>query len=174
MVPCVLATVALTGCVAPLAHTYFVPNPQDGKPMQSSSCGFLSNNENSLQRKYGDLTVSVTPGYDSKGSLFVSFFVLYPSSDVSLDGGKIVVRETSRNKVLAANNIKVTRYGPDRSHPYTLATILSFPETALDIDTISVSVDIGALIVGGQQIELAPFRFKEQTSTDLFYASINC
>ena len=106
IVLCVLATVALTGCVAPLAHTYLVPNPMDGKPMQSSSCGFLTNNENSLQRKYGDLSVSVTPGYDSNGHLFVTIFVLYPSNDVSFDGNKIAVRETSGNKVLTPNNIK--------------------------------------------------------------------
>jgi hypothetical protein len=170
----ILTALLLASCVAPLSHTYFVPNPSDGKPVRSSSCGFLTNNENSLERKFGDFSINVTPQYLSDGKLSVTFFLLYPSQDIAFNSEKVEVRETTKDIVLKPTNTRTSSYGPDRTHPYTLAVTLYFPATASDIVSLTVSVHQGALTIGGREILLEPFRFKQETSTDFFYASINC
>jgi len=173
-----IATVAislfLAGCVAPISHIYFVPNPNDGKPVTSSSCGFLKNNENSIERKFDDFEITVTPQYFSDGKLVVNLFLRYPSPIIRFNPERVEVRETTQGAALAPVNFKTSSYGPDRSHPYTLSVTLFFPQTAPEINTLSVSLPQGALLVGDREITLEPFRFKQETSTDLFYASINC
>lgn len=164
----------LASCVAPLSHTYFVPNPSDGKPVRSSSCGFLKNNENSLERQLGDFSISVTPKYFSDGKLVVDLFLRHPSPVILLNPERVEVRETTKGVVLAPINTKTSSYGPDRTHPYTLSVTLFFSQTAPEINTLAVSLHQGALSVSGREITLAPFRFKQETSTDLYYASINC
>jgi hypothetical protein len=84
------------------------------------------------------------------------------------------VRETTKVVVLAPINVKTSSYGPDRTHPYTLSVTLFFSQTAQEINTLSVSLHQGALSVGDREVTLETFRFKQETSTDLFYASINC
>jgi hypothetical protein len=113
------ASILLSGCVAPIPHTYFVPNPSDGKPVKSSSCGFLKNDENSLQMQFGDLKVTVSPDYPSDKKLYVNFFLTYPSNDVTFDPEKVQVRETAKDLILHPVNTRVSSYGPDRTHPYT-------------------------------------------------------
>jgi len=168
------ASLFLSGCVAPIPHTYFVPNPSDGKPVRSSSCGYLKNNENSLQRQFGDLKITVSPDYPSDKRLYVNFFLTYPSKDITFNPEKVEVRETTKDLVLHLVDTRVSSYGPDRTHPYTLSVTLYFSLTAADIDSLRVALGKDALYVGGQEISLEPFRFKQNTSTDLYYASINC
>jgi hypothetical protein len=164
----------LLGCVAPITHTYFVPNPNDGKPVKSISCGFLKNDENSLQRQFGDLKITVSPGYPSNKKLYVNFFLTYPSKDIMFNPEKVEVHESTKDLVLRSVDTRVSSYGPDRTHPYTLSVILFFSVTAADIDSLRVSFGKNALYAGGQEISLEPVRFKQNTSTDLYYASINC
>lgn len=170
----VLATLFLTSCVAPLSHTYFIPNTNDGKPVRTSSCGFFKNNEDSLERKIGDLNVTVMPKYFSDGKLTVTFFLLYSSASIAFDPDKVEVLETTKRIALQPINKRVSSYGPDRTHPYTLSVTLFFSATATDIDSLKVIARPGALSVGGREIILEPYRFKQRTSTDLYYASINC
>lgn len=170
----VLASLLLISCVAPLSHTYFVPNPDDGKPVRSSSCGFLKNNEDSLERKLGDINITVTPYYPSDGKLSVTFFLRYPSPDISFNPEKVAVYETTKGVALEPINTRESSYGPDRTHPYTLSVTLSFSATASEIDSLTVSPRQGALLISGREIILKPFRFKQGTSTDFYYASINC
>ena len=175
-----LRTIALTtslflsGCVAPIPHTYFVPNPSDGKPVKSSSCGFLKNDENSLQRQFGDLEITVSPDYPSDKKLYVNFFISYPSKNITFNPEKVEVRETTKDLVLRSVNTQTSSYGPDRTHPYTLSVTLYFSVTSADLESLMVSLGKDALYAGGQEISLEPFRFKQNTSTDLYYASINC
>ncbi len=163
-----------TGCVAPMQHTYFVPNPEDGKPVRSSSCGFVDNNKEALERTFGELSVVVTPLYFGNGKLSLNFFLRHPSPVIFFDAKKVTVRESKKGVVLEPIDMRISSYGPDRSHPYTLSITLSFSATSSEIDALVVSLGEGALIVDGHEIALAPFRFKQSTTTDLYYASINC
>jgi hypothetical protein len=164
----------ISGCVAPISHTFFVPNPNDGKAVKSSSCGYLKNNENSLERKLGDLSITVTPQYFSDGKLVVNLFLRHPSPVILFNPQKVEVRETTKGVVLEPINTRKSSYGPDRTHPYTFSVTLFFNQSATDTNTLEVSLHQGALSVGDQEITLEPFRFKQETSIDLYYASINC
>lgn len=164
----------LSGCVAPISHTYFVPNASDGTPTGSSSCGFLTNKENSLKRKVGDLKFTVSPGYLSGKTLYVNFFLTFPSKGIRFNPKEIEVRETTKDLILHPVDTDESNYGPDQTHPYTLIVTLHFSETVADIESLRVSVGKGALYVDGEEVTLEEFRFKQNTSTDLYYASINC
>lgn len=157
-----------------MQHTYFVPNPEDGKPVRSSSCGFVDNNKEALERTFGELSVVVTPLYFGNGKLSLNFFLRHPSPVISFDAKKVTVRESKKGVVLEPIDMRISSYGPDRSHPYTLSITLSFSATSSEIDALVVSLGEGALVVDGHEIALAPFRFKQSTTTDLYYASINC
>ena len=169
-----IASFLLASCAAPISHTYFTPNPNDGKPVASSSCGFLKNNKNALERKLGDLSITVAPQYLSDGKLVVNLSFRQPSPVLSLNPEKVIVRDTTKEVPLDPIDIKVSSYGPDRTHPYTLWVALFFSQTAQDINALAVYFHEGALTINGRKIALEPFRFKQETSTDLYYASINC
>jgi hypothetical protein len=170
----VVATLLLSSCYAPLSHTYFVPNPADGTPVPSQSCGFLKNNKNTLQRQYGEVEISVTPAYDSNDQLSVTFGISNPSGNLWLYPERVEVRESSRDVVLDPVNVETSSYGPDGSHPFSLFVTLFFAVTASDVASLKVIPHDGALHVSGNEISLEPFRFTQATSTDWYYGSINC
>lgn len=174
LIAAMLATQLLTSCVAPLSHTYFVPNSADGKPVQSSSCGFLKNNQDALERISGNFSINVSAYYAGDGKLSVNLLFRYPSRNVEIKPENIRVQEATKNVSLEPVNTRVSSYGPDSTHPYTLSVTLQFSETATDINSLTISLRQEAVFVDGQEVPLTPFRFKQRTSTDLYYASINC
>ncbi len=170
----ILVSLLLTSCVAPITHTFFVPNSNDGEINRSSSCGFLSNNENTLKREFGNFTISVTPQYLSDGKLAVNFFMRNPTRNISFNGEKVRTIETTKDLKLIPESIKETDYGPGNTHPYTLIVTLIFSEKMSEIRSIKIVPMEGVLMINGKEVLLKPFRFEQKTSKDLYYASINC
>src|SRR6266568_953100 len=83
----------LSGCVvAPVSRTYYEPNPADGTPSRSASCGYHRAAEDMLKRDIEGITVSVVP--QSKNSQPPSVYVLIgqTSKAVELDPNRFEVR----------------------------------------------------------------------------------
>lgn len=169
-----VAALLLSSCFVPLSHTYYVPNPADGTPVPSQSCGFVRNNKSTLQRQYGELDIFVTAGHFSNGQLVVSFMLLNPAPTIAFDPKLVELRESTRDLVLTPVDTNISSYGPDRTHPYTLTVTLFFAATASDVVSLKVTPHDGALVVSDNEISLEPFRFTQATSTDWYYVSINC
>ena len=161
---------AISGCVVvPMNRTYYDPNPADGTPIQSASCGWNATAKDALKREIAGVGLSVFPTY-APGTPF-KLFVLLQRSGQSVE----VLAETAELKVGSeplshrATSVKVREAGPYfyKSIEYQFPVVDSAQEIAVLFPT-------GFLKIDGRTPEILPFRFSRVTRSDVYYGSINC
>jgi hypothetical protein len=162
--------IALAGCVvAPMTRTYYEPNPADGKPIRSTSCGWNATALDALQRDLKEIAVSVFPKYEKGRPFRVHVLLGRTSSSMELDPRKLELRTSSENAKIPPDTTNAKAAGPyfSRSIDYT------FP-ASFDADEIVVTFLPGFIKLDGKEIDISPFRFKRATKSDVYYGSINC
>lgn len=165
----VLAAAALSACVVfPTSRTYYEPNPDDGEPTPSQSCGYHRAADDGLTRKVEGLALSVFPRLDADEPLQISFLIGKTAKSVTVDAARVELRAGATT--VAPVTIKENEPGPYFSKSITL----TFPSSPDTLENIAVAFRAGFLKIGGIEINLAPFRFRKVTKGDLYYGSINC
>jgi hypothetical protein len=164
-----LAAIQVSCIVLPVSRTYFEPNPADGEPIRSSSCGYHLTANDALRRDIQGVQIEVFPSFTD--AAFV-LHITIPSSGrrakLSLD--KIVVITSPKNEV-----VKSIRF--ERPYPggyYEQIATIYFPALPNDVTEIAIVALSGFITIDGAALELKPFRFKKTEKMDVFYGSINC
>jgi hypothetical protein len=160
----------LVGCVvAPVNRTYFEPNPADGTPTRSASCGYHRAAEDQLKRDIEGITLSVLPRYKEGQPLAVYVLLGRTSKTVELDPKKFEVRFGSAavGEHPATTNVK-------DAGPYFFKSIDYVFPPSLVADDIAVIFLPGFIKLDGREVAVAPFRFRKVIKLDVYYGSINC
>jgi len=160
----------LVGCVvAPVSRTYYEPNPADGIPSRSASCGYHRAAEDQLKREIEGITLSVLPRYKEGQPLAVYVLLGRTSKTVELDPKKFEVRFGAA----AVGEHPATTTVKDAG-PYFLKSIAYDFSPSLAAEDIAVTFLPGFIKLDGKEIPVAPFRFRKVTKLDVYYGSINC
>jgi len=162
--------VLLAGCVAmPMNRTYYEPNPADGTPIRSSSCGWNATALDALERDIGGIVISVFPRYEKGKPL--SIYVLLGKPAKSVDTNFEMVELRARGS--AASVRPITTNTKSAGPYYFMSANYVFP-SSFDADEIALTFLPGFIKLDGRDIVVAPFRFKRTTKSDFYYNSINC
>lgn len=170
-----LAAQMLLGCVVyPTQRTYFEPNAMDGVPTPSQSCGYHNAKNDALVREVDGLHIQVTPHLEEGKPLSVTVLFRAPTAaDVSLE--KHELRSLVDGATFLPVSQKITTYAPDKTHPYYSRWVtLQFQPVPEHLTEIAIVFPIGSVSLNGQVFNLAPFRFRKVTRSDVYYGSINC
>jgi hypothetical protein len=160
----------LAGCVAmPMNRTYYEPNPADGIPIRSSSCGWHATALDALERDIEGIVISVFPRYEKGKPL--SIYVLLGKTTKSVDTNFEMIELRAGNNATSVRPITTTTKsaGPY----YFMSANYVFP-SSFDADEMSLTFLPGFIKLDGRDIVVAPFRFKRTTKSDFYYNSINC
>lgn len=163
------AVFAISACVVfPTSRTYYEPNPEDGEPTPSESCGYHRAANDGLERHVEGVTISVFPYLEDDKPLRISFLISRTARSLAVD--------TTQTELIAGAVI----VAPDTTEenepgPYFSKSItLTFASAADAPPNIALTFKPGFLKVDGTDIALAPFRFRKVTKSDIYYGSINC
>lgn len=160
----------LAGCVAmPMNRTYYEPNPADGTPIRSSSCGWNATALDALERDIGGIVISVFPRYEKGKPL--SIYMLLGKTTKSVDTNFGMIELRSGDGTAPAHPV-TTNAKP--AGPYFYMSINYVFPSSFDADEISLTFLPGFIKLDGRDIVVAPFRFKRTTKSDFYYNSINC
>lgn len=160
----------LAGCVAmPMDRTYYEPNPADGTPIRSSSCGWNSTALDALKRDIGRIEISVFPRYEKGKPLGI--YILLGKTLKSVDANYEMIEVRSSD---GATSVRPVTTNSKSAGPYFFMSInYAFP-SSFDADDISLVFLPGFIKLDGKDIDVAPFRFRRITRSDFYYNSINC
>ncbi|MBT1065197.1 hypothetical protein KJY73_16525 [Bowmanella sp. Y26] len=166
----------LTGCaVYPTSRTYFEPNPEDGTPRSSSSCGYNAAKNDSLLREYENFELSVTPHYKEGEDLQVTVLVQSKEKNVIINTSKIELFSSLNEGVVLALEANKTYYEPRSNWPYHMEWHhIIYPAKSESLNSFSIIFNSGSILLNGQAIEIKEFRFNKTKKNDIYYASINC
>lgn len=160
----------LAGCVAmPMNRTYYEPNPADGTPIRSSSCGWNATALDALERDIGGIVISVYPRYEKGKPL--SIYVLLGKTTKSVDTNFEMIELRAEDS--AASVRPITTNTKTAGPYYFMSANYVFP-SSFDADEISLTFLPGFIKLDGESIDIAPFRFRRITKSDFYYNSINC
>lgn len=125
----------LVGCVVvPMTRTYYEPNPADGTPIRSSSCGWHATALDALKKDLDGTAISVFPRYE-KGSPFGLYVLLGRTSrSVELDPEKMELR-TPDGKV----GVRAATTDTKAAGPYFFRSINYLFPPSYDADEIAVT-----------------------------------
>jgi hypothetical protein len=158
----------LTSCVVlPVNRTYYEPNPADGTPVRSSSCGWHDTALDALKRNVGGVEITVFPKYEKDQPLRI--YLLFGKTSDSVEISPEMFEVRSGDNTARPTTIVVQNAGPYffKSIDYTL------PSSSYG-EEISLIFLPNFLSLEGKDIEIEPFRFRLVTKPDVYYGSINC
>lgn len=162
----------LTACVViPINRTYYEPNPADGIPSKSSSCGYHSTAEDMLRRDVDGNTgiiLSVLPSQKEGQPLSVYLLISKSTFNVTIDPEKLGIR-FEKGEIVRPATTTMKDAGPN----FLKSINYVFPK-AFSANEIAVVFYRGFININGHEIDIAPFRFKKITKPDIYYGSINC
>ena len=166
----------LTGCaVYPTSRTYFEPNPEDGMPRSSSSCGYHAAKNDSLIREYEEFELSVTPHYKEGENLQVTVLVQSKEKHVIINTSKIELLSSGNEGAVLPSEANKTYYEPRSNWPYHMKFHhIIYPAKSESLNSVSIIFNAGSVLLNGQAIEIKRFRFNKTEKSDIYYASINC
>ena len=150
-------------------RTYYEPNPADGIPIRSASCGWNATALDSIKRDVDGITLSVYPTYDAEHPLRVYVLLGRTSKTVGLDSEKVEVRYGDN-----AAGIRPATTSVKDAGPYVFKSIdygFALPPNANEIAIMFLP---GFIKLDGRDIEITQFRFRRVTKSDVYYGSINC
>ena len=163
------------GCVVfPTTRTYFEPNPEDGTPVPSSSCGYHRASKDSLSRDIQGIHVQVTPIYEKRKPLSAMILFRYVDGHVDVRPSEFQLRVLPNDTVITPAETKVTYYERDNTHPYRKWVYLNYAMAGDDVAGLSFLFPEGTVSRNGDTVKLARFRFEKTTKSDIYYGSINC
>jgi len=158
----------LTSCaIVPLNRTYYEPNPADGTPIRTSSCGWHATALDALKRDVGGIEISVIPTYEKGHPLRIYVLLGKTSKMVEINPEMFEVRSGGRTAQPATTVVK-------GAGPYFLQSIDYALPSSFDGEEIFLMFLPGFLKLDGKDMEIAPFRFRRVTKSDVYYGSINC
>lgn len=165
-----------SGCALyPTSRTYFEPNPSDGEPAPSMSCGYHAAKNDSLVREVGKVTIKVTPQYNEGEELKLVVLFQEREDSVVVNPEHIVLKSSSAEKSISPSYIKQSYQAPRNNWPYYMKwNYLRYPVLAESLESISIVFNPGSVMVDSEAMELRQFQFKKTTKSDVYYASINC
>jgi len=165
-----------SGCaVYPTSRTYFEPNPNDGVLAPSMGCGYHVTKNDSLVREIGNVKIQVTPYYQEGKEL--QLIVLFQSKDgtIKIDPEYIRLEAISVGDSVSPTSVKQTNQEPRSNWPYYMNwNYLTYPVLSESLKLFSVVFQAGSVTLNNEPMEVANFRFKKVTKSDIYYASINC
>lgn len=89
----VILLTALAGCVVvPINRTYYEPNPADGTPIRSASCGWNATALDAIKKDVDGITISVYPTYDAGKPFRFSVLLGRTTKAADIDSEKIEIR----------------------------------------------------------------------------------
>ena len=167
----VSAALLLGGCVvAPVTRTWFAPELADGTPRRLSACGYHRAADDGLGRALAGLEVEVFPLFVPGAPLRLLLRSGQTRGTVALDPRQIRLQLGGAVAPQSPESVSLDNPGPYFS---TLATAV-FTQRSADAMEISVLLGRGFLTVDGKASPEARFRFHKTTTSDVFFASLNC
>ncbi len=165
-----LLSTLLTSCVlVPVNRTYYEPNPGDGVPSRSASCGYHRAAQDMLTQKVAGVTIAVLPRLQNQRLASVYVSIERTKDVVSLDPSRFALHD-SQGRLLGRPIEHVSKDGG----PYFLRGI-TYTFSEMDPqEEISILLLPGFIEVNGDQVKTQRFRFKKTTKLDVYYGSINC
>ena len=161
---------ALAGCVvAPMNRTYYEPNPADGTPIQSASCGWNATALDAIKKDVDGITISVYPTYDAGKPLRFSVLIGRTTKAADIDPEKIEIRLGD-----SAAGVRPETTSMRDAGPYISKRIDYELSSSLDANEIVITFLSGFIKLDGRDIEITQFRFRRVTKSDVYYGSINC
>lgn len=166
----------VTGCaVYPTSRTYFEPNPEDGTPRSSSSCGYHAAKNDSLFREYERFELSVTPRYKAGKNLQVTVLVKSKEKNFIINTSKIELLLSNNERTVLPSEANKSYYEPRSNSPYyNKWHHIVYPAKSESLSSIYIIFNSGSILLDGQEIKIKMFRFNKTTKSDIYYASINC
>lgn len=175
LVLCLVAIFASGCAVYPTSRTYFEPNPSDGIPAPSMSCGYHAAKNDSLAREIGGVKIKVTPYYKEGKELQIIVLLQGQEDRIKIDPKKILLEALSIEEPVSPTAIKQTIQEPRNNWPYYMKwNYLTYPLLSESLDTVSVVFQAGSVKLDNEPLKLKNFRFKKTTKSDIYYGSINC
>ena len=161
---------ALVGCVvAPLNRTYYEPNPADGIPIRSASCGWNTTALDAIKKDVDGITISVYPTYDAGHHLRFSVLLGRTPKKVDIDPEKMEFRFDDK-----ASNAQPENSGVKNADPYYSKKIDFVLPSSVNANDIAITFLPGFIKLDGRDIMSTKFRFRRVTKPDVYYGSINC
>ena len=81
---------ALAGCVVvPMNRTYYEPNPADGIPIRSTSCGWHATALDAIEKDVDGITITVYPTYDAGNHFHFSALLGRTTKTLDIDPNKL-------------------------------------------------------------------------------------
>lgn len=163
------------GCaVYPTTRTYFEPNPIDGEPVPSMSCGYHRASNDSLKREIDGVQIVVTPRYQDDADLAVAISLQYQEGVLTNDPEQFELRSPRTIQAIKAKVSQANAYNADQTHPRREFVHIRFPIKASLLKHIEIVMPPESILRNGKPMHLAPFRFQKVQKNDVYYASINC
>lgn len=160
----------LAGCVAiPMNRTYYEPNPTDGTPIRSSSCGWNATALDALERDIGGIVISVYPRYEKGKPL--SIHVLLGKTTKSVDTNFEMIELRTGD---SATSVRPITTNTKSAGPYYFMSADYVFPSSFDADEISLIFLPDFIKLDAKSIDVAPFHFRRITRSDFYYNSINC
>ncbi|MGD9729977.1 MAG: hypothetical protein AB7V39_26865 [Nitrospiraceae bacterium] len=161
---------ALAGCVVvPMNRTYYEPNPADGTPIRSASCGWHATARDAIEKDVDGITISVFPRYDAGHHLRFSVRLGRTTKAVDIDPEKIEISLGN-----SATGVRPETTSMRDAGPYSFKSIDYGLSSSPDADEIAITLLPGFIKLDGQDNETTQFRFRRITKPDVYYGSINC
>lgn len=175
-------SVAILGACAtyPVTRTFYEIDPTDGTPKNRASCGYI-NTKDSAQRIVEGIEIFIAPGKEDVGSnpeprlpVWMSFYLPDEMGDVAVNPAKIgvVIEGTVLPPEVLSSTERLARRSQGNYKSKWLE--LRYPPPSGTADRVTFLFQSGALLLNGQPVAVAPFRFSRVTKSDIYYGSINC
>ena len=161
---------ALAGCVVvPMNRTYYEPNPADGTPIRSASCGWNATALDAIKKNVDGITISIYPKYDVGRPLRFSVLLGRTTKTADIDPEKVEIRLDD-----SAEGVRPATTSMRDAGPYFFKSIDYGFSSSLDANEIAITFLPGFIKIDGRDIETTQFRFRRVTKSDVYYGSINC
>lgn len=161
---------ALAGCVVmPMNRTYYEPNPADGTPIRSASCGWNATALDAVKKNVDGISISVYPTYDAGHPFRFSVLLGNTTKVAHIDPEKIEIRFGN-----SPAGVRPETTNMRDASPYFFKSIDYGFSSSPDVNEISITFLPGFIRLDDLDIETTQFRFRRVTKPDVYYGSINC
>lgn len=165
-----ISLTVLAGCVVmPMNRTYYEPNPADGIPIRSASCGWNATALDAIKRDVGGITLLVFPRYEAGRPLRIYVLLGRTSMTAEVDPQMLELRFGEDSAVARPITTSVKQAG----HYFFRSIDYEFSSSP-DANEIAVTFLPGFIKLDGRDNKAMQFRFQRVTKSDIYYGSINC
>ena len=171
----VFMLLAVQGCVLyPTSRTYLEPNPADGVPTSSVSCGYNRASKDALVRDLGNLHIQVAPSYSSDKPIALSILLRSDADNVTVNPKLIHLKNVENGEIFEPSKINVTYQRPPRFDHFNRWIYIVYPVGSKKLRSISVQFNAGSVFIDGHRLDVDRFRFNKTEKFDIYYGLVNC